>query len=69
MRGVRIERTDGLLGVLCGLEDDRAGSLGATVQSNVDISPDDVASRTEQVLQVLPASLVRQLQACVRWRV
>ena len=53
--------TDGLRGILGCLENDGAGSLGASVEADVDVRTDDVARGAEEVLQVLPASLVWEL--------
>ena len=53
--------TDGLRGILGCLENDGTGSLGASVEADVDVRTDDVARGAEEVLQVLPASLVWEL--------
>lgn len=55
--------TNCLLCILGGLEHYRAGSFRSAIQSNIDISPDDVTSSTEKILQVLPTGLIRKLQA------
>lgn len=54
--------TDGLLSVFCGLENNSPRSLRASIRTNVDVGTDDITRRTEQILQILPASLVGQLR-------
>ena len=54
--------TDGLLSILGSFEDHRTASFGPTIRPNVDVSADDVARGSKQILQVLPAGLVRQLK-------
>lgn len=54
-------RTDGLRSIFCSLENNRTRALRATIRTDVNISPDDVSRRAEQVLQILPSSLVRKL--------
>lgn len=52
---VAVEVADGVLSVFCSLECDDTGALGRAIWSGVDVCACDVASLTEQVLQILPA--------------
>jgi hypothetical protein len=40
----------------------RSGTFGSTICTNVDVGTDNVASCSEQVLQILPPSLIRKLR-------
>lgn len=54
--------TDGLLRVLRRLKDYSTRTLGSSVRTNVDIGTNDISGRPEEILQVLPSSLVGQLE-------
>ena len=53
---------DSLLGIFGGLEDHGSRSLWPSIRTDVDVSANDVTGRSEEVLQVLPTSLVWQLE-------
>ena len=44
------------------LEDDDTAPLGPPIRQRLDVGPDDAPRRTEEVLQILPADVVRQLR-------
>jgi hypothetical protein len=53
--------TDSLRGGLGSFKDNRAGTFGATIRANVNISTNDIARGAEKIFEVLPSSLIRQL--------
>lgn len=55
--------TDCRVSIFGRLKYDSAGALGTSIWTNVDVRADDVASRTEQILKILPTSLVRELRS------
>ena len=50
-----------LLSIFCSFENNGSRSLGSSIRANVDVSTNNVARRSEQILQILPTGLVRQL--------
>lgn len=56
-----VELSDGVGGVLRRLIDDDTAALGSTVRERLDVGSNDVSCGSEEVLEVLPASLIRQL--------
>lgn len=58
---VAIELRDGVLCVFWRIECDDTGALCVAIWSNVDIRTRDIACLTEQILEILPADLKREL--------
>ncbi len=61
---VAVELGDGVAGILRSLKSDDTGALGTAIGCDVNVSAEDLAivsSLTEEVLQVLPADVVRKL--------
>jgi hypothetical protein len=58
--------TNGRLGILRRLEYNRPTAFSTSVNSNVDISSHNISSAAEEVFQILPSGLIRQLLANVR---
>lgn len=56
-----IELTDGALCILGTLEHNSSRALCTPIRTNVDVSPDNASGRAEEVLKVLPSSLVGEL--------
>jgi len=50
------------LGILRSFEDYCATAFRSTIRPNVDVGADDVACGPEQIFQILPPSLIGQLQ-------
>jgi membrane protein involved in colicin uptake len=59
---VAVELLNGVLSILGSLESDDTRALGGTVGCRVNVSADDRTTLTEEVLQVLPANVVRELR-------
>lgn len=53
--------TNCVLSISGRVKDDETGALGAAVRAHVDVGADDVTGGTEEILELLPASLERQL--------
>jgi hypothetical protein len=58
----KVSRTDSLLGILRSFENYCATAFGSTIRPDVDVGTNDVACGPEQILQILPPSLIGQLQ-------
>jgi hypothetical protein len=61
---VAVELGDGVAGIFRSLKSDNTGALGAAIGCDVNVSAQDLAivsSLTEEVLQVLPADVIRKL--------
>ena len=51
-----------MLGIFGGLEDHGSGPLWPSICTDVDVRPNDVTGGSKEVLQILPTSLVWQLE-------
>jgi hypothetical protein len=60
------KQTDGLLSILGCLKDNSPRAFGTAIRRDIDIGPDDVASRAEQVFEILPTRLIRELGQIIR---
>lgn len=62
---VAVELGNGVASILGSLESNNTGALGAAIGGDVDVSAEDltvVSSLAEEVLQILPADVVRKLE-------
>jgi hypothetical protein len=62
---IAVELGDGVAGILWSLESDNTGALGTTIGCDVNVSAENLAvvsSLAEEVLQILPADVVRKLE-------
>lgn len=62
-KGPEAERTDGVLSVANGVEDDRADAGSDAILVELDVGANDAAGLTEEVLEVLPSDFVVELCA------